>query len=659
MYCKNCDYKNNDQAKFCAKCGQTLVDAIADNKKPNPVKRISWNRFIALISLVLVAEIAGATIFGLWPWNVETDKKVNAAKTENEGGLTEPFSEITEGDGTNNVISVDEYYNFEYAAVAPDKMSEFSISYIPANNLQDVESFSIPSIPSKYSEATLRSGQSQPREDNYFYRRFFVTFDYKEDNTGNFKFSNFMPCGGRSRWLDGANTGSHSYLQKEEDMWSISANGIEGQKNCTTAWVEFNENNIPILDFGNGCYAPAVAPYEIHDGFGYTDGKHLEVMNNSDAFVSVMDCDVTRIAWPMTDNQFHVTVAGDITVDSKLTEIIDANAPTSGILDTAGNVILTWLTESGTAVDITFDAATQQPIFVSITAAAGMEGSKLEETGKDLEVTDFTPDTVDEYYGITYAATAKDGMSAFDISMIPKDNPQDIDSFSIPSVPVKLGEAVFSSTQDKYLTNHWFSAGFYCNIAAELNAEQFYGFYPSGESRWLEGADEYESLHGYFIRNEEQSTWSISPEDQDACRTVWNELVANNIPISGEEGGYFTLAIAPYEIRDGHPTLSPELVTHLEITNNSGSFVSAMDCDVTQITWPMTNNHYPIIVAGNITRESKLSDIIDIDVPTYGTWDTEGNIVLTWRTESGTDVVITFDAVTQQPIAVSITAAVS
>lgn len=82
MYCMNCGTKNEDQAKYCAKCGQQLVGTIVVGKEINPAKRKSRNLFMASISLVLVATITIVTIFDLWPWSARADKKADATRME-------------------------------------------------------------------------------------------------------------------------------------------------------------------------------------------------------------------------------------------------------------------------------------------------------------------------------------------------------------------------------------------------------------------------------------------------------------------------------------------------------------------------------------------------------------------------------------------------
>lgn len=270
----------------------------------------------------------------------------------------------------------------------------------------------------------------------------------------------------------------------------------------------------------------------------------------------------------------------------------------------------------------------------------------VEETVEEPEVVELTADTIDKYYGFEYSATAPDSMSAFSVSY--DTGASSIDSFSIQSVPAKYSEATISYKDPDYPYENRFIGGFYVLYRisdGSVGAE--------GKSRWLDGADEYASLHPCYQNfGIDGSRWGINNDGFDAFLA---EIETNNIAsILGNDNMYCAAAIAPYEIRDA---ISTDAGNHLEVTNNSGSFVSVMDCDVTYFTWPMTWEDYLVTVAGSITVNSKLSEVVAANAPTSGTLDTSGNVVLTWLTESGTTVDITFDATTEQPIVVSIVAA--
>lgn len=82
MYCMNCGTKNDDQAKFCIKCGQQLTDSVVANEKPKPAKEKPKSWSMVLISLVLVVAIIVVSIFDLWPWSKKADKKANGDFTQ-------------------------------------------------------------------------------------------------------------------------------------------------------------------------------------------------------------------------------------------------------------------------------------------------------------------------------------------------------------------------------------------------------------------------------------------------------------------------------------------------------------------------------------------------------------------------------------------------
>lgn len=82
MYCMNCGTKNDEQAKFCIKCGQQLTDSVVVNEKQKPAKGKTKSRSMVVISLVLVVAIIVVSIFDLWPWSKKEDKKANGDFTQ-------------------------------------------------------------------------------------------------------------------------------------------------------------------------------------------------------------------------------------------------------------------------------------------------------------------------------------------------------------------------------------------------------------------------------------------------------------------------------------------------------------------------------------------------------------------------------------------------
>ena len=57
MFCTNCGANNNEEAKFCTKCGQQLSYSAAADNTVDMKKGKSRNMFMISISLVLIATI--------------------------------------------------------------------------------------------------------------------------------------------------------------------------------------------------------------------------------------------------------------------------------------------------------------------------------------------------------------------------------------------------------------------------------------------------------------------------------------------------------------------------------------------------------------------------------------------------------------------------
>lgn len=117
MYCMNCGEKNDDQARFCIKCGQPLTGGTVVEKKSSPVKKKSKNANMITVSLILVAAIIVASVFNLWPWSARTDKDTNIAQAGKEQGQTK---EQTEEQATADAVTFDNFSLDEIVAQCPD-----------------------------------------------------------------------------------------------------------------------------------------------------------------------------------------------------------------------------------------------------------------------------------------------------------------------------------------------------------------------------------------------------------------------------------------------------------------------------------------------------------------------------------------------------------
>lgn len=116
MYCMNCGTKNEDQAKFCAKCGQQLVAAIVD-EKPKPARRKSKSLYMILTSLVLVITITTVTIFDLWPWSTKADKRKSGTQTQQTDGNKTKLDDIQGGEQIASSDGVITFENFPLVAI--------------------------------------------------------------------------------------------------------------------------------------------------------------------------------------------------------------------------------------------------------------------------------------------------------------------------------------------------------------------------------------------------------------------------------------------------------------------------------------------------------------------------------------------------------------
>ena len=106
MYCMKCGAENDDQSKYCVKCGHQLNAVAKDGNKSEKDKRKSRNMFIIAISLVLVVTIVIISVFDLWPWSFRRDKKASDSQSDRNVNSVEMKSDT--GTSTVSDISLDE-----------------------------------------------------------------------------------------------------------------------------------------------------------------------------------------------------------------------------------------------------------------------------------------------------------------------------------------------------------------------------------------------------------------------------------------------------------------------------------------------------------------------------------------------------------------------
>lgn len=102
MYCMNCGAENDNQSKFCMKCGHQLNSVAKDGYKSAKDKRKSRNVFWIAISLVLAVTIVIISVFNLWPWSLSMGKMESNSRTEQNGNSSDT------GTSTAANVSLDE-----------------------------------------------------------------------------------------------------------------------------------------------------------------------------------------------------------------------------------------------------------------------------------------------------------------------------------------------------------------------------------------------------------------------------------------------------------------------------------------------------------------------------------------------------------------------
>lgn len=352
-----------------------------------------------------------------------TDEEPETAEEAEEPETTEEPEEVDVT--TLTADNIDKYYGFKYATTAPDSMAAFSIdqtgegmTYIHASsfpvklteentNLLDFET----NIEYQYDDHSDGGDLVCTGKDNHdvFYdtsqRFLFKYLSWKDPDPDNLE---YISCGVPSMFTistfpaDSLNNSIISFREIPDGNYTWVDEGYG-------SWCVRYENrdalseiikNIPIecegeghergyIEYGEYNYTvyKLLAPYESRDIMDDSSYDEIIVTNDSDQWTAPENCEITKFRfripehmtdWSSEENAYvdveynpdiKIVIANSITGESKLTDVVAANAPTSGTLDKDGDIVLTWLTESGNTVDITFDHENEYPIAFTVTAA--------------------------------------------------------------------------------------------------------------------------------------------------------------------------------------------------------------------------------------------------------------------------------------------------
>ena len=295
----------------------------------------------------------------------EADEAQEAVKEEEEP-VAEPETEEPE-QVELTADTIDKYFSFEYVDTADDAVTGFTLE---VNQAYGTETLSVAHVPMVYSDSECPTidelagrfnEYAQPGVDpvGLYYDPFTellsqaTSYSWAADIYGCLWHVN----------MDGTRAGSFDGHVEETPEWQwATTNGL------TPVYLD------PLMygDKGQKVYTlyAMMQPESVMNAFNKDDlHAGLLIANHSSDFARVEDSEITGLVIPFTSDKVSVTVAGLITSESTVEDVVTKYAPSAGTIADNGAIVLTWNTASGTVVEITFSANEYKPTSVSILAS--------------------------------------------------------------------------------------------------------------------------------------------------------------------------------------------------------------------------------------------------------------------------------------------------
>lgn len=282
------------------------------------------------------------------PANAEVNEQSDEKEEEDTKSVEEeptPEPEVEEPEQVElTADTIDKYFGFEYADVADDAITGFSFTNDADYGNSVIE---ISSLPAAYTDTTAPDLTQVE--------------DVLHVDSQSFKpYTTVLPDQGI--WH---NDGKYTILKDNIAIYGDidGTNTLDGTEFAYDTRIRdyLVEQNIPAV---NNDYAVLV-PGQVLDTI--PNGANLLIYNDSDDYVSVMDGTFVGLSMNFYDKD--LTVAGDITAESTIEDVVVKHAPSSGTIADNGAIILTWNTASGTVVEITFSANENKALSVKMISA--------------------------------------------------------------------------------------------------------------------------------------------------------------------------------------------------------------------------------------------------------------------------------------------------
>lgn len=243
--------------------------------------------------------------------------------------------------------TIDKYFGFEYADVADDAITGFDFSIKYQWNIDDaVEYVSVHTVPCKYSN-TEHPIFRKELKDIYlpgieiFSNRDLITAPVSLD-TGDFVLSQSV---------------------------ETPLNPMEVTNNITSMGI----SHVDLTEDMTVKVYPVMMPRSAMNAYIPSDNNAAFIlMNPSDEYINVDEALLTYFKGSFVESKsvgFRVVSVGGITEGSTVQDAAKVVAPTSGTMLDNGAIVLTWVTASGTTVEITFAADTYKALSLKVLSA--------------------------------------------------------------------------------------------------------------------------------------------------------------------------------------------------------------------------------------------------------------------------------------------------
>lgn len=254
--------------------------------------------------------------------------------------------------------TIDKYFGFKYTDVADEAITGFTVT---TKQGYGTATLNVARVPMAYSEADCPSMEEFAKDWNEYLSKdennsaapYFMPFTNIHSKMGNV-WNQFYYVGHVS--LDeGENVAPYNSPDESAYAWAVD-NNLPAVYYRSGEWEEQYENY------------PIMQPDSVMNAFDNEYRKGFLITNHNPEYASVDTGEVTGLFIPFGSDRADVTVAGFITADSTIKDVVAKYAPTEGTMLDNGAIVLTWKTASGTTTEITFSINEYKAMSVSILA---------------------------------------------------------------------------------------------------------------------------------------------------------------------------------------------------------------------------------------------------------------------------------------------------